>query len=85
MSEVIPKGTYIKIGDTGTIARSAVDIVFEISQDTKWGHYNHGVVIENPNGWSSRKVNHRLTKGIDTIVRPAYAGNKHAKVRLELL
>lgn len=85
MSEIIPKGTHVKIGYTDTLSMRAVDLIFEISQDTKWGQYNHGVVIENPNGWHSRKVNHRLIKGVDTIVKPAYENNRAAKSRLDIL
>lgn len=85
MNEIIPKGTLLKIGEAENIDPSAIGVVYEISKDTKWGYYNHGNVIENPNNWRSDMINHRLRKDVDVIVKPAYSSNKEAKIRLDIL
>lgn len=76
---LILKGTCIKIGFTRNLDSRAVDVIFILDKDYRWGQLAYGKVLDNPRGWWSTHIRHTLREGVDEIVTVPCQGNKTAK------
>lgn len=88
----IPAGTLIRLGKKPGTVQTSHGMLVKLMQDavhikhSEEGRYDYSFnsdVIENPNGWHSEQVTHRINLQYDIIVQSSNKATKYVLERLE--
>jgi len=79
------KGACLKIGNHKDIDPASIGVSLQLDDHFRWDDLVFGDVIENPNGWHSKRIGHVARRELDEIVSMPYRGNKVGASQLTTL
>jgi hypothetical protein len=84
---ILPKGTIVRIGQTGGVSPEAWDLQARLREDVDnrdgEGYVMDATVLKNPNGWFYEKISHRIKDADEIVFMPVQTNNSAAKFMLD--